>query len=224
MKLLLTFILLVASFIFAMAQQDPLYSQYINNPLVINPAYGGFTKNLNASVSYRQQWTGFEGSPKTMNANGHISLLNNKMGAGLMIVSDLVGSTTVNEIYGTYSNRIALNNTSTLSFGLQAGTTNHKFNNSTVRVYDPGDPLYQGSTNETTAQFGAGVILNSDKYFIGVSVPRMLAPSFSNGITETSLYNQHFYAVRVIPVFYFRTHKVKAFCFGEGRARSTSIN
>jgi len=33
------------------AQQDPLYSQYINNPFVINPAYGGITNNLNAPLT-----------------------------------------------------------------------------------------------------------------------------------------------------------------------------
>jgi hypothetical protein len=30
------------------AQIDPLYAQYLNNPLVINPAYTGFNKELNA--------------------------------------------------------------------------------------------------------------------------------------------------------------------------------
>ncbi|HCZ36045.1 MAG TPA: hypothetical protein DHV26_08980, partial [Cytophagales bacterium] len=42
MKKLLTLLLGFAS-LTAMAQQDPLYSQYINNPLLINPAYTGST-------------------------------------------------------------------------------------------------------------------------------------------------------------------------------------
>jgi hypothetical protein len=32
----------------AFAQQDPLYSQYLLNPLLINPAYAGLNDNLNA--------------------------------------------------------------------------------------------------------------------------------------------------------------------------------
>jgi type IX secretion system PorP/SprF family membrane protein len=56
------------------AQQDPLYSQYLNNPFVLNPAYAGLTNNLNLSLNYRTQWAGIEGSPKTANLNGHISL------------------------------------------------------------------------------------------------------------------------------------------------------
>src|SRR5579871_3854385 len=90
----------------SIAQQDPLYSQYINNPFVINPAYAGLTDNLNLSLSYRSQWTGLDGSPKTVNANGHISLLDNRVGAGLMIVSDQIGNSTTNEVFGSYSYRV----------------------------------------------------------------------------------------------------------------------
>ncbi|HRK55829.1 MAG TPA: PorP/SprF family type IX secretion system membrane protein, partial [Cyclobacteriaceae bacterium] len=75
-------------------QQDPLYSQYINNPMVINPAYAGLNNNLNASLSYRTQWGGFEGNPTTVNVNGHISLVDNRVGAGLLIVQDKIGNAT----------------------------------------------------------------------------------------------------------------------------------
>jgi type IX secretion system PorP/SprF family membrane protein len=64
-----------------MAQQDPLYSQYVLNPLLINPAYSGMTKDLNASVTFRRQWVGFDGSPTTANANAHMALGKNRMGA-----------------------------------------------------------------------------------------------------------------------------------------------
>src|SRR5882672_9984639 len=84
----------------AVAQQDPLYSQYLNNPFVLNPAYAGLTDNLNLSISYRSQWTGLEGSPKTVNANGHISLFDNRMGAGMMIIADQIGNTTINDVLG----------------------------------------------------------------------------------------------------------------------------
>lgn len=179
----------------ATAQQDPLYAQYINNPFVINPAYAGITNNLNTSVSYRQQWSGLEGSPKTINANSHISLLNNKMGAGLILISDKIGGTTTNDVFATYSYRVAITNNSTLAFGLQVGAATYKFNSSSVILYDPNDPAFQGSYSETKPQFGAGLILTSAKYFVGVSVPRMLHTSFSANALQTTLYNQHFYAL-----------------------------
>ncbi len=62
----------------AAAQIDPLYAQYLNNPLVINPAYTGFNKEFNASASFRKQWAGFDGSPATMNFTAHTSLFDTK--------------------------------------------------------------------------------------------------------------------------------------------------
>lgn len=200
MKSLLTFFLLLLSFN-AFSQQDPLYSQYINNPFVINPAYAGFTNNLSTSISYRQQWAGFEGSPKTMNANGHVSLFNNHGGAGLMISSDQVGSNTTTEFFGSYAYRIQLDNKRTLSFGLQAGAANYVVDNSKVNAFDPGDPLFEGTVSEMKPSFGAGIIYSTDILFLGFSVPRMLKTTLTDKGVTSSLYSQHYYAMGSCLVF-----------------------
>ena len=177
----------------AVAQQDPLYSQYINNPIVLNPAYAGLTNNLNTAVSYRQQWAGFEGSPKTYNANGHISLFDNKMGAGLMLISDKIGYTTTNEVLGSYSYRIRVTEDKILSFGLQAGMVNYQLDNKKLNLQDPTDPLFQGSISETKPSFGAGVILKNERFFVGLSVPRMLKSTLQTAGLQNTLYTQHIY-------------------------------
>lgn len=175
------------------AQQDPLYSQYLNNPFILNPAYAGLTNNLNFSASYRSQWTGLEGSPQTINANGHISLHNNKMGAGLMVLSDQIGNSTINEVFGSYSYRISITNDNILSFGLQAGFANYQLNNSKVNAFDKTDPLFMGNTSETKPSFGFGAILKSSNYFVSLSVPRMLRTTFETQGLQSSLYIQHYY-------------------------------
>lgn len=179
----------------AIAQQDPLYSLYINNPFVLNPAYGGMTNNLNTSVSCRNQWVGLADSPQTSNANAHISLFENKMGAGLILVSDKIGASTVNEAWATYSYRARLNSEVTLAFGIQGGVSNHKINNSKVNKYDATDPLFQDNYSETSPSVGAGMILTSDRFFVGLSVPRMLKSELHTEHFQTTLYNQHFYAL-----------------------------
>lgn len=195
MKKIVAIILLLAStFILSEAQQDPLYAQYLNNPFVINPAYGGFTNDLNTAVSYRLQWAGFEGSPKTMNANAHMSL-NKKMGAGLLVVSDQVGANTVNEVFATYSYRIQLDQSKALSFGLQAGAANYQTDNSKLNPRDPSDALFTGTMSEFKPGFGAGMIFSSDKFFLSLSVPRMLKASLEKEGEETTLYSQHFYGM-----------------------------
>jgi type IX secretion system PorP/SprF family membrane protein len=182
------------------AQQDPLYSQYLNNPFVLNPAYAGLTNNLNLSLSYRTQWSGFEGSPKTANLNGHISLADNKMGVGAMLISDQIGGTTINEFFGSYSYRINLTEDKVLSFGLQAGFTNYQIDNSKAKQYsllvnNISDPLFTGNKSETKPSFGFGVILKSEKFFLSLSVPRMLNTTIETGGKQASLYTQHYYFI-----------------------------
>jgi type IX secretion system PorP/SprF family membrane protein len=175
------------------AQQDPLYSQYLNNPFILNPAYAGLTNNLNLSLGYRMQWSGFEGSPKTVNANGHISLADNKMGVGAMFISDQIGNSTINEFFGSYSYHINLSDDKVFSFGLQAGFANYQIDNSKVNPFDKTDALFQGSNSETKPSFGFGAILKNEKFFVGLSVPRMLKTTIETQGKQASLYTQHYY-------------------------------
>jgi type IX secretion system PorP/SprF family membrane protein len=177
------------------AQQDPLYSNYINNPFVINPAYGGMTNNLNATVSYRYQWTGFEGAPVTLNANGHVSLANNKMGAGLILLTDQLGASRTNEMFATYSYRLKLDDKKTLAFGLQGGISNYQINNGRINPQHLNDPLFEGSTSKSAPNLGAGLILTTDRYYLGLSMPRMLEASLEQDDLTVSQYSRHFYAM-----------------------------
>lgn len=176
------------------AQIDPLYAQYLSNPLLINPAYSGLNKNLNVGVTYRKQWAGFEGSPTTYNVNGHTSLLDNRMGVGLIVVKDNVGVNSNTEVHGTYAYRLELDE-QYLSFGLQAGFISYKSINSELNPFDAHDPAFQGDQNYNKPSFGAGVILHSERYFLGLSVPRMLKAQVTLEDLQTELYSQHYYAM-----------------------------
>ncbi len=194
MKKYILLILLAASLLTARAQQDPLYSQYVNNPLVLNPAVAGLSDNLSANVSYRHQWNGLPGSPKTFNANAAMSILQNTAGAGIMILSDKIGSTTTTEFYAMGSYRIKLSRQQILSFGLQAGMINYKISNDQLNPYDTSDPYFQGTISQMKPSIGAGVMLKTDKLELGLSVPRMLRSSANLDGNQFALYSQHFYA------------------------------
>ena len=51
MKYLLLAAVLIILIPCAMAQQDPLYSQYFNNPMLINPAFAGSNDRLYAGLA-----------------------------------------------------------------------------------------------------------------------------------------------------------------------------
>lgn len=184
----------------AWAQVDPLYAQYLNNPLLINPAYTGSTNNFNGSLTYRKQWAGFEGSPSTVNASGHMSLFDNKMGVGLIILEDKNGNNRNTEVHGTYAYKLILDD-KTLSFGLQAGVINFRSDNSELNPFDPADPAFNANQNTTKPSFGTGIILKSERYFAGLSVPRLLKATNATDNVETSLYSQHFYAAAAYIIF-----------------------
>jgi type IX secretion system PorP/SprF family membrane protein len=202
MKKNLLFLLLVILSVKGFAQQDPLYSQYILNPLLINPAYSGMTTDLNASAMYRKQWAGFEGSPVTFNASAHMALAKNKMGAGLIILQDQIGSDKTTELTGTYAYHLPLSETLKLSFGLQGGVINYYSDYSDIK-FNPADAKFTNSS-EWKPNFGSGIFLYSEKFIVGVSVPKMLKANSSVESLSTGLYNQHAYMLvaYVVPISY----------------------
>lgn len=197
-------ILLIAAIVLlccsAHAQVDPLYAQYLNNPLLINPAYTGLNNNFNASVTYRKQWAGFEGSPTTYNFNAHTSLFDNRMGLGLIVLRDNIGVNSNTEVHGTYAYRLDLDQ-KYFSFGLQAGFINFRGNNGDLNPYDPGDPIFEETERISKPSFGAGAALHSERFFIGVSVPRMLKAKATFSDLETELYSQHFYLMGAYVIY-----------------------
>jgi hypothetical protein len=51
-------------------QQLPLYSQYLYNKFLINPAVAGSDGYTSFNVTARQQWAGYSGAPRTFSFSG----------------------------------------------------------------------------------------------------------------------------------------------------------
>lgn len=47
------------------AQQRPYYTQYVMNNYILNPAISGIENYTDVKLSYRNQWVGIDGAPKT---------------------------------------------------------------------------------------------------------------------------------------------------------------
>jgi type IX secretion system PorP/SprF family membrane protein len=162
------------------------------NPLLINPAYAGLNNNLNAMLGYRTQWVGLDGKPTTLNASAHTSLMNNKLGAGIVLIQDRIGNISNTETNLSVAYKLEFKE-QVVSFGMQAGFQNYRTDFSELNVFDPGDNAFIGGERGTRVNIGAGAILKSEKYFIGISIPRLMPSTFENGGQEFELYNQHFY-------------------------------
>jgi len=170
-----TSLLLLASLLtstVALAQQYPVFSQYYFNELVINPAYAGSHVQLSLTSTYRSQWVNFPGAPKTFSVSGHTSFMNGKVGTGLLINRDEIGSYGNYNVYGYYSYKIRFNK-STLSFGLQAGFNFLGVDFSNLDLNDPTDASFR-PLNELKPNFGTGVYFSRKNFFVGLSAPFLL--------------------------------------------------
>ena len=176
------------------AQQEPLYSQYMFNSLPINPAYAGTQDCLSASVIARKQWLALDGAPSTQTLSLHTPINKSKMALGITAVNDRIGVTSNTGVYGAYAYKIKFKK-SVLSFGLQVGFTNYVSRYSQLEVRTPNDPSF--ATDDIRfflPNFGGGVFYHSDKFYLGFSVPHIL--DHLGGKTNVALnavqYQQYF--------------------------------
>ena len=71
-RILLLVFISVITLQFAIAQQKPQYTQYVLNPLLINPAVTGIENYIDVKTGYRSQWTGLQGAPVTSYITGSL--------------------------------------------------------------------------------------------------------------------------------------------------------
>lgn len=157
------------------AQHNIVYSQYIFNGLLINPAYAGSHVQMSATLNYRNQWINFEGAPKTASFGIHSAFNKEKVGLGLLTTSDNIGSYTNTGVFASYAYRIKMiRNNGVLAMGVQGGVHNFKADFSELTLKADQDPIFNGYFNEFRPNFGGGIFYYDDKFFAGFSVPVIL--------------------------------------------------
>ncbi len=169
------------------AQQNPQYTQYMYNTQIINPAYSGSREALSFGLLGRTQWVSLEGSPEsgTFTVNSPIGLYDN-MGLGLSIVHDRIGPSSESNITADYAYRIDVSREGRLSFGLKAGVDVLNVDYSALTIFDQNDPFFQNNIdNRLQPQVGVGLYFNTDRFYMGASIPNFLrAEHFDEGTLE----------------------------------------
>jgi type IX secretion system PorP/SprF family membrane protein len=155
----------------------PIYSQYLQNGLVINPAYAGTRGALSSFLSYRMQWMGTDGSPVIQSASLHTPLKNDKVALGILAQFMQFGYTKSTSVYADYAYHIKLK-TGKLSFGLKGGVDFSNTDYTGILLNDTGDPVFSADEKPyALPNVGAGVYYFSEKLFAGLSVPKFLSYS-----------------------------------------------
>ncbi len=160
------------------SQQDPMYTQYVNNPITINPAYSGVRGVPNFTGVFRKQWLGFEGAPTTSSLSYNTLLANYNMGVGASLIYDAIGPTTQTGFYVNYAYHVMFDNNTNLSLGLNGGGNYFYIDNQKLTTDQPDDDI-NNLVNESVLlpNFGVGVFYYSKKMYLGLSVPKLIKNS-----------------------------------------------
>jgi type IX secretion system PorP/SprF family membrane protein len=174
MRLLVILLLVIVNIAQGHAQQDPAYTKYKFNPLVFNPGYAGSHEHLSLNLAYRRQWLGFEGAPRSMFFSAHSPLRRENVALGMSLSSDQIGATGRFNGNVSYAYRSTLRNGFKLSMGLQAGIQNWHSDWSSVIVQQGSDQVFRVKDSRTRPNFGAGVYLSNERFYVGLSCPSLL--------------------------------------------------
>jgi len=175
------------------AQQDPLYNLYYYNQLMINPAYAGLYKDVTLNLISRKQWVGIEGSPLT-NFLSFSSSVNKRFGIGAMVVDDRLGINTSQEGQLAFSFKVIAKEETVLSLGVQGGLINYRYDYSKLNLeYLDDEDLDMNRTSFSRSNVGTGIFFRTEKFYVGVSVPRILNVKVNDGMTTSTRFLRHYY-------------------------------
>jgi len=192
----LTFIsLMFLSGSIAFGQQLPLYSQYLYNKFLINPAVAGSDGFTSVSLTAREQWVGYSGAPRTFSFSWQTRMLkksfilkqtrvrrqvyrpktDGKVGFGAYVFSDKNGLVQRTGFQVAYAYHMWLQNSTQLSFGLALTGYYYKIDEKQINFEDPNEPWLNNNLRRgifvPDITFGA-YLLNA-KYSFGFSADQL---------------------------------------------------
>jgi type IX secretion system PorP/SprF family membrane protein len=164
------------------AQQDPIFTQYMYNGQVINPAYAGIWEKAGFTALVREQWAGINRAPLTESISLHTPLNNESVGIGLNIINDTYAREKRLTILADYAYEINLTPWRRLRFGVKFGFTNYKNPLTEYQLYPDGeyDPAFSQDIDLMfLPNFGVGAFLYEDNYYVGLAIPKLVENDFS---------------------------------------------
>lgn len=178
------------------AQQLPIYSQYIFNKYLINPAVAGSDGYTSINLTTRQQWAGYKGAPQTYSLSIQGRLLKQKylikdnifnkkifrpqtegrVGVGGTVFSDINGLVHRTGFSTSYSYHIWLHGVTQLSFGLAFTGYHYKIDQRQIQFEDPDEPWLNTDFRKGifVPDFNFGVFLLNRKFAVGFSVEDLM--------------------------------------------------
>ena len=193
MKKIIIYIVISCFAILANAQQDPMFTQYMFDKMLVNPAYVGSSNWVIATAKYRNQFVGVPGGPSTTTFTFHSPIPNKNIGLGLKFISDKAGAGTNNWFTLNAAYHLKLKDAK-LSFGLEGGFINRRVDYSGLIKQDLDDVNIPTMDNVIMPDVSFGTYFQTNKFYAGVSMYHLISNS---GISKTgdAKLNKHIFAI-----------------------------
>jgi len=186
----------------ANAQQDPMFTHYMFNTLWMNPAYAGTREAMTITGIHRSQWVGFDGAPQDQSLTLHTPVLNGKLGLGLSVVNDRIGPVKSTMIALDLAYHIRLTKKSKLGLGIKGLLNMYSNSLSTIKINNETDASFGQNYSATLPNAGAGIYYYREKFYIGLSTPRLLENKPDGSLASSAREQRHYFLIlgTVIPM------------------------
>ena len=207
LKSLMSLIILSLFCSVSIAQQVPMYSQYIMNGFLVNPSFAGRDGYSTVTLTTREQWVGLAQAPSTYAASFQTRILKNsyiskstsvkkklvrptkggKVGVGGYVFNDNNGIMSRTGIQAIYAYHIPMGQTqgypNSLAFGLAFSAYQFKIDLDD-QIYDYSDPLMNNYDRTVfIPDFNFGANFTTAKYYVGFAMTNILRGSLLFGDT-----------------------------------------
>lgn len=185
----------------SLAQQVPMYSQYIMNGFLINPSFAGRDGYTTVTLTTREQWVGLEHAPATYALSFQTRMLKNsyiskstsvkkkvvrptkggKVGLGGYVFSDHNGIMRRTGFQAIYAYHIPMKQISGYPSDLALGLafTGYQFAiNTDNLIYNTNDPFLNSYDRSVfIPDFNFGASFTTAKYYVGFAMTNILRGS-----------------------------------------------
>lgn len=163
---------------FLYAQQEVNYALYKKHFNIINPGAAGVANSSYLNLTIRTQWTGIKDAPETQALSFSNPYQDKKIGLGFTIINDKISIERQTQLFADFSFRLDTSGKTKVFLGLKGGGNLFRLQGDDVLIYD-NNGLITDPQIRTFSKFlpnvGIGVYINNpEKFFISLSVPRML--------------------------------------------------
>jgi type IX secretion system PorP/SprF family membrane protein len=184
--------LLVLTATVARAQQPFNYTQYMDNLTPLNPAFSLTQPGGSVNTMVRKQWVGVAGSPTSYLLNADVPLENINSKLGIIASNDELAVEHLTEVNAFFAKAIKLGATSSLAVSLNVGFDNYQANYSEAQTGS--DPAFANNIHSIQPNVGFGVMLYSDKYYLGLSVPELNVRNLGTASQQNTVdFRNHYY-------------------------------